>query len=227
MSVRILVASCWKYRECWRPFFTLFERFWPDCPYPVTFVTDRFEAARVPFNKAEVYVMPRDSWCGVLRDTLPRFEEKCILLLQEDFLLSNPVNQNLVTLAVEEFERRQPGCLRLYPCPGGTGEIGHPQIARVPNGERYRISCQAALWRKDFLQQLVAPPNEAASDFEIGGSVQADAWTDEVLAWKREAEPWPLEYICTGIVNGEWSPGAKWICERERIEVNWSHSFAS
>jgi len=31
----ILIPSCDKYSDLWRPFFTLFWRHWPDCPFPV------------------------------------------------------------------------------------------------------------------------------------------------------------------------------------------------
>src|SRR5262249_11393787 len=37
----ILVASCERYCQAWRPFFTLFQRYWPDCPYQVFLGTDR------------------------------------------------------------------------------------------------------------------------------------------------------------------------------------------
>ena len=31
----ILVVSCDRYRDLWTPFFTLFQRYWPDCDMPV------------------------------------------------------------------------------------------------------------------------------------------------------------------------------------------------
>src|SRR3989338_3266453 len=31
----VLVVSCDKYQDIWKPFFTLFFRYWHDCPYPI------------------------------------------------------------------------------------------------------------------------------------------------------------------------------------------------
>ncbi len=34
-ELAILVCSCDKYADVWEPFFKLFFKFWPDCPYPI------------------------------------------------------------------------------------------------------------------------------------------------------------------------------------------------
>ncbi len=36
----VLVMSCGAYRDLWTPFFTLFWRYWPDCPFEVYLGTD-------------------------------------------------------------------------------------------------------------------------------------------------------------------------------------------
>ena len=39
----ILILSCDKYSDAWDPFFALFRKFWPDCPYKVYLATNELK----------------------------------------------------------------------------------------------------------------------------------------------------------------------------------------
>jgi hypothetical protein len=34
-DISVLVVSCDAYQDLWKPFFSCFFKFWPDCPFPV------------------------------------------------------------------------------------------------------------------------------------------------------------------------------------------------
>ena len=51
----VLMMTCKKYEQLWNPFFTLFKRFWPECPYKLIMGTDEgeylgIETIKVGFN---------------------------------------------------------------------------------------------------------------------------------------------------------------------------------
>lgn len=206
--MRIAVVTCWKYRDCWEPFAALFDHFWPNPNATLEFITDSPGSSK-------------SSWCDVLNDYITKVQEP-ILLMQEDFFLSAPVRTELVHRAIEQYEAQKAGCVRLYPCPGGIQDYGDPHYAIVPRGTQYRISCQAALWRPSYLKQILSACGSTPFDFEIRGTELAEMLDEPVLAFKRELQPWPMEYLCSAISRGKWNPDAKVLCDRLGISADWS-----
>ena len=43
-SLAIVVSSCDKFFDAWRPFAFFFRKFWPDCPFPVYLIVNRLHA---------------------------------------------------------------------------------------------------------------------------------------------------------------------------------------
>ncbi len=221
------MISCWSYRDAWHPFLRLLDKFWPDHPRPVTLLTDQiepgfeFEAS----HPVQVYCGPtsqRWAWCTVLANFMTTCGDGPVLLFQEDFFLTSPVNVDLIEHAIEQMHAKSAGSVRLYPCPGAERDDGDPFYGVIPRGTPYRISLQATIWRPSFLE-AIARQFDTAIEFELRGGPYADLYLgDEVLSFKRHMQPWPLEYLCTAIVQGEWSRDAKRFCELHEIPVDWS-----
>lgn len=204
--MRIALITCEKYRDCWSPFIDLFRKFWPDCPYPVTFYSDNYT----------------ESWCSVVLRCANESGEP-VLILQEDFLLLATVRQDVVAHGLELLESRNAGMVRLYPSPGGTEDIGDTYFAGVPRGTRYRISCQASIWNPEYLAEITSrsmSTTSEAGDFENIGGPEGDSLPQEVLSFKRELTPWPLEYLASAIVRGQWNPDAIRLCETHGIPLD-------
>jgi len=234
-SLRIAVISCWGYRDAWKPFFELLDKFWPNCPYPVDLLTDRMEVysdtkqATVSLGKysgkRDVIVHP-GSWCEILADYAAGLGEEPCMLFQEDFLLTASVKQELIEDALDWLNFGM-GMVRLYPCPGANQDGLDTNYAIIPQGLPYRISCQVSIWRPQFLYAIASRFN-TPSEFEIEGTKLADELLDAVMAFKRDLQPWPLEYLCSAISRGKWNPDAKKLCEANGIQADWSmREFAS
>src|SRR5262245_52367763 len=229
--MKIIVTSCWNYRDAWAPFLSLLKKFWPNHP-PVTILTDVIEAVQMQEFEA-VQLEAFDIWrggtgttyCGLLadfiEDELQRNEP--IVLFQEDFFLSAPVQMHLILHALHQLRETRAGCVRLYPCPGGEVHYGDPYFSIVPKDAPYRISCQAAIWRPTYLAHVAKQMSRGtAGNFELEGTLFSAALPETVLAFKREVEPWTLEYICSAISRGKWNPDAKRLCDLHGITVDWS-----
>ncbi len=222
--MRIAVVSCWSYRDCWGPFFAFFRKFWPDCQYPIALIVDRIENDDAIPDEVESVVEFGESWTGNVAAYAATFDESPILLMQEDFWLSHPVESALILEGIERLENGpNVGAVRLYPCPGadpGSGNYG-----LIDRREKYRTSCQASIWRPDYLRQIAeASPGGRASDFELqGGPHASNSLPQDVLAFRRDIHPWPIQYCCTAIRTGRWEPEAKALAELHRIPVDWSH----
>lgn len=218
--MKIAVISCWKYRDCWQPFFALFRKFWPDCPHELTLVTD--EHHYIPLPDVRIFDNQGGTWTEVLHAYASEQQEP-VLLLQEDMFFSAPVDPYKIYRAIDRMEHMQAGCVRLYPCPGGETEIGDPEFAAIAPGVRYRISLQCGLWNPEYLAEVCeAVGPGSARDFELTGTIESNGFPNPILGWKRDVKPWAVQYICTSVISGLWNPDAKRLCDEHGIEVDWS-----
>lgn len=201
--MRIVVITCEAYKDAWGPFTALFRKFWPHCPHVLEFRSDRDGM----------------NWCSVALRCAKEIQEP-ILMMQEDFFLCAPVRSILIDHALSLMEEQSAGMIRLYPSPGGSRDIGDRWFASVPVGTRYRISCQASIWRPEYLAAVAAGSmgtTGEAGDFENLGTLHSDTLPETVLALKRSADSYPLDYISSAITRGRWNPAAIDLCKRYGI----------
>ena len=215
--MRLAVATCWAYRDALVPFFHLLDRFWPAHP-EVTIVTDEWAGDSYG---ADVYEGGRKTWCQILAG-YAKTADDTVLLLQEDFFLTSPVQEHLIKHGLEEMRTYDAGCVRLYPCPGGIERYGDPYFEVVPRNTRYRISCQASLFKPSYLYTIASKCHDHGepSDFETNGNEYADAMPEPVLAFKANVRPYPIDYLCSAISRGLWEPAAIQLCEKYSIPID-------
>lgn len=219
----VAVVSCFKYRDAWRPCFALLDKFWPDCPYEKWLITDYMSNQHNPgafwFQAGE-----RRSWCESISlfTKIKPVKDKPVLLMQEDFFINAPVRQDMIEHALGQMEKRNAGCVRLYPCPGSDLDYGDSYFGEVSEFAQYKVSCQAAIWDPEYLSRVASYAKGSPAEFEITGTARAWTLNQPVLAWKREIEPWPLSYLCSAIGRGLWSQDAKKLCDANHIAVDWT-----
>lgn len=223
--MRIAVATCWKYRDTWSPMFQLLNKFWPSCPYPIDILTDECsEESRFGyFNGTRTLCVygAGKSWCAILSQYAREIKD-LILVLQDDFWLTAPVNPLLISKAIAELGDQRGAMIRLYPCPGADIEYGDAHFGFIDKRKPYAVSCQATIWRSDVLFQLASRFN-TPQEFEIEGSKFCEEIDAPFLALKRECpEPWPISYYCTSVVRGQFQQGALDLCAMHGIEVDTS-----
>lgn len=90
----VIVNTCDAYVDLWKPFFTLFARNWPDCPYEVILNTEQqdyeFNGIALSVNKAKRIDEP---WGARLYECVKKVKTPYVLFLLDDFFLEGPVNQ--------------------------------------------------------------------------------------------------------------------------------------
>jgi len=211
----VLVSSCDRYRDLWKPFFTLFFRYWPDCPYPVHLLSNH-ETYDDPRVSAITVGEDRD-WSSSFRRALEGIPRPNVIVLMEDYLFTERIDTARIEALVAVLEKRKAACLRLYPCPGPDGACAdEPGIGEIRKGADYRLSLQAAIWDRRTLAGLVRD-GETAWQLELQGSRRTDELEAPFLSVVRDAK-WPLPYFCTAVVMGRWLREAVRLCRKEGIE---------
>ena len=212
-DLTILVNTSDGFEDCWAPFFQLFARYWPGCPYPIVLNTETkdYRVAGMPVRAARVAegASRRLTWSECLARCLDRIDTPYVLYLQEDLFLEAPVQQAYIEPFLGELRAGRADVIRLMEC-GGSGPWSpshHPLLWQVGQQAQYRIALQAALWRKSTLRGHLRM-HESPWQLEVFGSARARRIADKVLCVDRDRfhgegrEVFP--YRPTGVVKGQW-----------------------
>lgn len=178
-DLAILVVSCDRYADLWEIFFTLFDRYWPDCPYKVYLGTNfkTFELGGRNSGKAveTIFVGEDKNWADNARCMLGHINEPYVLMLLEDFFIDKPVDTDHIRKRLDYVIKNDLDCLRLNPCPPPCNVIDRKlRIGCVECGSPYYITTQPSIWKKESLSRLMRP-GFSAWDFEIRNSKESES----------------------------------------------------
>lgn len=231
-DLTILVNTSDGFEDCWAPFFELFARYWPDCPYPIVLNTEtktpRFDALPVRCTQVALGQARRLTWSECLARCLDGIDTPFVLYLQEDYFLEAPVQQALIETFLDELRGDRADVIRLMEC-GGSGPwqpTAHPLLWEVDRRAQYRIALQAALWRRSTLRAQLRR-HESPWQLEVFGSARARRRDDRVLCVNRDRLHGEgrevIPYRPTGVVKGQWERDiVEPLFARHRIAVDFS-----
>jgi hypothetical protein len=198
MRVAILVISCDKYADLWQPFFYLFRRFWPDCPFQV-YLLGNHQAPEFPQVKS-IRVGEDRSWSDNLLEGLSRLEEEYIFLFIDDLFLCDYVQNDRVLEVFSWACRTRANHVRLNPSPK-PDKYFNELVGLASKGTIYRASTVMSLWKKEVLQDLLRP-GENPWHFEIYGTVRSDGYDGFYSVYQ------PYFSFINGVIKGKWQRSA-------------------
>jgi len=215
----VLVVSCSRFKQVWGPFFTLFERFWPDCPYEVHFAVDTGSHPR-----AIAHVTGTDiGWGSICLNALRTIPASRVIMFQEDFLIKSKVDTNKVRRFVRHAHDQDIGCLRLGPCPGPTAPWhGTESLGTIEKHDPHKVSLQLAVWKKSVLETLIKD-GDSPWQVEGQGPQRVLAVKEPFVSVWRESENvpgGPVPYIITAVVHDVWQQDAFDLMAREGIPMD-------
>jgi len=194
----ILVASCDRYSDMWEPFFTLFARFWPDCPYPVYLLSNTLGSPRPEIRTLRSG--PDSAWSDCLGRGLEALWADYVFLWLDDLFLCRPVNSEELAERFDWLAGQGGHCLRLNGVPRPDRRL-EPTFGVVSPGTLYRTSTVLSMWRKQTLLDLLVP-GESAWQFEIAGSVRSDAYDGFYATYGPRLE------VVNTVIKGKWDRSA-------------------
>jgi hypothetical protein len=213
MNCALCVSSLDSYADLWAPFFNLVDLYWPDCPFPLYLGVNerRFDHPRVTTTHAGLH----DNWSDRAREHLSAIPTKYVLMMLDDWFLTEPVDTKRIQHLLTLLERFDGHMLRLVPDPKPDHAIaGHPSIGLMGIGTLNRTNTQATLWRKDTLLRLLRP-GESLWEFEVHGSVRSNSYSGGIFSVWRPA----LSY--EGVISrGKWERGAARRYSRMNVGCN-------
>ena len=154
--MKLVVLSCDKYEPCWKPFFTLLEKYYPHHPeaYLIT------ETKQCPYCKT--ININSDIWTERFREGLKQIDDNQVLVMLDDFFLRMSVNEEFINsikiddnVACYNFEIN-------YREPADMGKDWDIQ----KNNQVYLNSCQPSIWNKKVLIDRLKE-NQTPQEWEL------------------------------------------------------------
>lgn len=217
MDIAIIVSSCDAYRACWPPFIHGIEKYWSEHPWPIKFITNQLDA---PIGET-LRGGSEYNWSNrMLKVLLQKVKEPIILILMEDYWLTQPVDTQAIIEFATLFTNSDVDYIRLKQNGATLAKRSYWADNRLfvtDDKEVYRTPLQAGLWRTAVLRDLIRP-GETAQEFEIRGG-QRSRGTDKMLCVRESSY---IQYTDSAVRLGKWTKLAAEYIRREKLSMDFS-----
>jgi len=211
----IIISSCDAYSDAWKPFFTLFFRYWPDCPFTIHLISNTLK-----YTDKRVHALtitPDLKWSSNLITSHQQTAEKYIIYFQEDYFLRSNVDNKKIFQALALADKTNAAYIRLFPCPEPDLPYqNRTDIGLISKDALYRNSTQTAIWNKQQLIKLLQP-GETGWDFEVKGGIERSRLIKELFFAYYEPV---INYFCTAILKGVYLFDAVKFAKSEGIKLD-------
>lgn len=214
MNCSLVILSSDNYNDCWKPFKTLKDRYWINCPYETYILT---ETKKCEYFKTINKNYGINEWTRRIRESLKEIPTKYVLIMMDDFFIRNKVNQDRIDYILANFNDNTAFFNFEQEYDKQNVECGLNGFKKIINGI-CKISCQAGIWDREKLIKLL--------------NITCTPWEWERLNIARDYE----YYINSGdliidygfkvgdfsIVGGKWAKEIVPFFEKENIEIDYS-----
>ena len=214
-SISVVVSSCDRFFDAWRPFAFFFRKYWPDCPFPVYLVVNELRVQSTWLRV--IRVGPDEGWATTMQRALADIDTPYILYLQEDYFLTAPVRAEQLASDIAHAIEQNAASFCFYNLSLLEPEFGNQpeRFAVVPDDSLGRTRLQATLWKRDAFAALLRP-GETAWNMEARGSERTRGML--ILSYAR-SDDLPIPYLMSAIVRGLWTPEAIALCQSHNLRL--------
>ena len=160
------------YYDLWEDFLECFERFWPNCPYKKYIINNVRELEYEKKYKVEVIHAGEDAeYSRKVQSAIKCIDADYYLLLLDDFFMGEMIYKDPLSDIIRFMKREN---IDYYSMPlkefqTNNGKKIYKDISYLrkilPKSE-YTVSCQPAIWKRDFLKACIGEENYNAWVFE-------------------------------------------------------------
>lgn len=211
MDMTVLVTSCDAYHDVETPFITLWRKFWPDCPFETVLLS---ETLTTPGFDRAILTGRGKTWCEMLCEALGKITTPYVMMLMNDYFLESRVDTARILARLDEASRFDAASLRLIPNPPGRTPWPGSDLAEMPKGAAYCVTCQTSIWNRQFLADL-ARRNRSAWEFERYGSFMVADEPRPLLVTQAKEFP-----FVDAVHKGHWERFGIAVCRENGIDLS-------
>jgi len=155
MKTAVVISSCDAFNDCWAPMIYSLKKFWPDCPFPIYFISNykKINDERIKF----INVGEDKGFASNLGYALKKVECDFIIYFQEDYFLIDYVNTEAIKDHICHCKKNNIDFLKIH----GNDfllrdnyRINESDYCKNPIDVRYSINTSVAIWKRDTLAKL-------------------------------------------------------------------------
>ena len=227
----IMICSCDAYEDAWYPFFELFKKYWPDCPYRLILNTES-KAYNDPKLSVESFAFFNDRPVPYGERMIRHLKEihtPYTLVMMDDFFLRRPVDGEFlekVMSYLDNDERAVVFSFQNVVDELNTHSQNYPGFDLRPLYGYYKFNFQAAIWKTEYLLGAWKPHESPWAWEGIGNYRSFDKKHDFYVL--RHEESTPLFYGFDGIghmgiYRGKWyTPDVVPLFEKHNLQIDLS-----
>jgi len=155
MKTVVLVSSCDAFNDCWDPMIYSLKKFWPDCPFPIYFISNYLKILDEKINFVNV---GKDlAFSSNLRYAIQKLDCDYIIYFQDDYFLIDYVNSNAIKNHIIHCNENNIDFLKIHANDfllRDNNRISESDYCTNPINIRYSINTSVAVWKKCTLEKL-------------------------------------------------------------------------
>ena len=195
-SFSVLVLSCDKYADLWKPFFECFEKRFPKGDWNIYIGTNTIKCG-FPGVKTIFSGVDQD-WSTSYKRILEQIPEQKLFVILEDLFLASDIDKNEF-LSISDFMFQSDAMhIRYWANPYPDKETKNSLIGECIKGAPYR-STVCGFWDRQYLIDLLID-GESPWNFEIMGSYRT-SYSEGFYATKK-----PICRYKNIVEKGQWIP---------------------
>lgn len=213
MDCSVLIMSCDNYEDLWKPFFKLKNKYWKDCPYETYLLT---ETKKCEYCKT--INVNEKIWTKRIRESLKQIKTKYVLIMCDDFFIRERVDTKRIEETLKMFDKNTATFNFELSYNVDDIESNLKGWKLRPNKSKYMLSCQAGIWNREILIDLL--------------SIDCDAWQWErqiinsIYKFYINSSKYIInygykDYKWFGVKKGKWCREIVPFFEKENIKINY------
>lgn len=155
------------YFDLWEDFLELFSVYWSDCPYSVYIVNNSKELSfEKRYNVNVIHAGEHAEYSRKVQIALDKIDAEYYLLLLDDFFIGAKISNMKVEEILNDIKSNN---IKYYcmPIPDFFQKKNLNKTGRkFLESDKYTVSCQPAIWEKNFLHECIGKENYNAWVFE-------------------------------------------------------------
>lgn len=169
-KLTLLLLSCDAYSDLWDDFFSIKEKYWPDCPFDWILVTES-----KGFKREGVSVLDcgKDlNWAGRLRKAVNSVKTPYVGIFLEDYFITDKIDNGIIESNISLMESDNVTLVNMSDVfhtilDNKTLEYYAPHLIHIPNNLLYGISTASSIWDRQYLLDKLGEGDYSAWQFEI------------------------------------------------------------
>lgn len=199
------------FEDCWYPFFSLVKKYWPDYKGDIYLNTE----TKI-YQHEGLHIIPvknglvGQKWTDCLIAGLKKVNNENIIYMQEDYFIHSKVNGNEIDTFFQVFKKYDCDCLHLTDQSTAgpfNKNVFTNSLWEILPGAEYRISTQAAFWKKESLLNCIQP-EMSGWEFERKANEKIELQPKKIYAVNQDIYKKGtneiIPYVFTGIIKGKW-----------------------